>query len=122
MFTIFPQHTTDNSASLLILSDKGGRSLLKLVILLKLLKVFPRVPDVDQDGLGRDVTVGQDDHHVGVGREDVNEGGEVRVPHFHRLEVCCQLAAAQFELFDYIADLLESVNVPVLVPLSVRDH
>ena len=100
MSTISPQHPTILHYK--NLSDKSGRSLLKLIIFLQLLKVFPRIPDVDEDGLGRDVTVGQDDHDVGVGREDVNKRGEVGVPHFHRLEIGCQLAAAEFELLDDI--------------------
>lgn len=36
--------------------------------------------------------VGHDDHDVGVGGEDVNEGGKVGVPHFHALERRRQLA------------------------------
>ena len=120
MITIFPQHPTIVQHK--NLSDKGGWSLLKLIIFLEFLKVFPRVPDVDEDSLGRDVTVGQDDHHVGVGCEDVNKGGEVGVPHFHRLEIGCQLAAAEFELLDDVGDLLEPVHVSVLVSLGVGDH
>ena len=68
------------------------------------------------------MTVGQDDHHVGVGREDVDKRGEIGVPHFHRLEIGCQLAAAEFELLDDVGDLLKSVHVTVLIPLGVRDH
>ena len=82
----------------------------------------PLSPDVDEDGLSRDVTVGQDDHHVGVGREDVDKRGEIGVPHFHRLEIGCQLAAAEFELLDDVGDLLKPVHVSVLVPLGVGDH
>ena len=68
------------------------------------------------------MTVGQDDHHVGVGREDVDKRGEIGVPHFHRLEIGCQLAAAEFKLLDDVGDLLKPVDVPVLVPLGVGDH
>ena len=40
-------------------------------------------------GVGGVLTYGgvrHDDHDVGVGGEDVDEGGEVGVPHFHTLE------------------------------------
>lgn len=57
--------------------------------------------------------VRQDDHDVGVGGEDIDEGGEGRVAHLHALERCCHLAAAQLELFDNVADLLEAVNITV---------
>ena len=79
-------------------------------------------PDVDQDGFCWDVTIREDHHHIRVGREDVNEGGEVWVPHFHGLEVSRQFAAAEFELLDDVGNLLEPVHVSVLVPLGVGYH
>ena len=43
MSTISPQHPTILHYK--NLSDKSGRSLLKLIIFLQLLKVFPRIPE-----------------------------------------------------------------------------
>lgn len=37
--------------------------------------------------------VGHDDHHVGVGREEVDERRKLIVAHLHALEVCCRFAA-----------------------------
>ena len=42
--------------------------------------------------------------------------------HLHALEARRQLAAAQLELLDDVADLLEAVHVLVRRPLAVRDH
>ena len=66
--------------------------------------------------------VGHDDHHVCVGREDVDEGCEARVVYFHALEGGGQLTAAQLELFDDVTDLLEPVHVSVGLSLAVRYH
>lgn len=55
---------------------------------------FGRVPRA-VEGSHRLLTnggVGHDDHDVGVGGEDVDEGCKVGVPHFHALERRCQLA------------------------------
>ena len=52
---------------------------------LQLLEVFARVADIDERGRRRNGRVGHYDHHVSVGREDVDEGGETRVLHFHRV-------------------------------------
>ena len=72
--------------------------------------------------LRTDGRVGHYDHDVGVGGEHVDERGERRVAHLHRLERGRDLAAAQLELLDDVADLLEPVHISVLLPLAVRDH
>lgn len=89
---------------------------------LQLLKVFPSIPDVDESGCrcweeqrkaclkgpfwfplhgygwkrsNLPLTNGgvwHDDHDVGVGGKDVNEGCKVGVAHFHALERRCQFA------------------------------
>lgn len=42
-----------------------------------------------------DASVGEDDHDVGVGGEEVNVGAEDRVAHLHALELRLRLAAAE---------------------------
>ena len=40
---------------------------------------YQKLPDVDHDGFTRNLTVGDDDHDVGVGGEHVDKCGEIRV-------------------------------------------
>lgn len=69
-----------------------------------------------------DVLVRHDHHDVRVRGEEVDEGREVRVAHFHALKLRLGLAAAQFELLDDVADLLEAVGVTMVCVRGVRDH
>lgn len=57
------------------------------------------------------VRVRHDDHYVGIGSEYVNESSKTRIPDFHALKLSLQLATAQFELFDNVADLLKPVHI-----------
>ena len=64
--------------------------------------------------------VGYDDHDVSIGREQVNDDRVVGVFDLHRLKRRIKLAAAQLELFDYVADLLEALQVIVVLFEAVR--
>lgn len=71
--------------------------------------------------LRTDIGVGHDDHDVGVGGQQLDEGGEARVPHLHRLELRCRFAATQLELLDDVADLLEAMLIAVFDAGGARD-
>ena len=45
---------------------------------------WQKLPDVDHDGFTRNLTVGDDDHDVGVGGEHVDKCREVRVADLRR--------------------------------------
>lgn len=86
---------------------------------LQLLKVLAGVADVDERsrrGYGR---VRHNHHDIGVGGEDIDESSEVGVSHLHALEGGGQFTAAQLELLDDVADLLEPVCVSLLPALVV---
>jgi hypothetical protein len=54
--------------------------------------------------------VGHNDHYVGVGREDVDESGEVLVLDFHGVELSGEFGAGQLELLYYVRHLLEALR------------
>ena len=66
-----------------------------------------------------DRIVRHDDHDIRVGGEEVNEGREIRITNLHSLKLCLCLAAAQLELLDNVADLLEAVDIAVVCVSSV---
>ena len=66
--------------------------------------------------------IGHDHHDVSVGRETFDVAGEQRVSNLHAVERSRHLATAQLELFDDVADLLESVGIVMLLPLAVTYH
>lgn len=88
----------------------------------QLLKMPPGVSDVDESGSRRYRRVRHDHHDVGVRCKHINKGCKVRVAHFHALERCCQLTAAELELLDDVTDLLEAMRVALLFTLVMRDH
>ena len=45
---------------------------------------YQKLPDVDHDGFTRNLTVGDDDHDVGVGGEHVDKCREVRVANLRK--------------------------------------
>ena len=81
------------------------------------LEVLPRIADVELRRHWVDIGAADDDHDVRVGREDIDEGREARVPDLHALKLRLGLPAAQLELLDDVADLLEPVRVE---PVRIR--
>ena len=69
-----------------------------------------------------DRRVRHDDHYISVGCKNINECSKRGVSDLHALERGCQLAAAQLELFDDVADLLKPVHILVGLALTVGDH
>lgn len=74
--------------------------------------LFPLVTLLHAPAL-TDIWVRHNDHYVGVGGEDINERSKARIPDFHALELCLQLATAQLELLHDVADLFKPVDVRV---------
>lgn len=89
---------------------------------LQLFKVFSGIADVDQSSCRRNGWIRHHDHDVSVGCEYVNESSKVRVPHFHTLERGSQLATAQLELLNNVADFLKSVGISLFFTLIMRNH
>ncbi len=69
-----------------------------------------------------DRRIGYNDHDVCVRSEDVDKRGKRRVSHLQTLKRGGHLAAAELELLDDVADLLEAVDVVVRLALAVRYH
>jgi hypothetical protein len=62
------------------------------------------------------------DHDVGRRGELINKAGELGIPDHHGLELVVGLDAAELELLDDVADLLEPVHVLVADRVKVGDH
>lgn len=66
-------------------------------------------------GHGRlNLSIGNNDHHVGVGRESINVGLESGVSHLHGLKLRLGLATTQLELFDDITNFLKPMGIVLL--------
>merc|ERR1719158_415003 len=87
-----------------------------------ILKMLPRVADVDEDGFRRNLTIRQYYHHVCVSSEHINKGRKVGISNLHTLKMCCKFGTAKFELFNYVRYFLKSVDISVLMSLCMRNY
>src|SRR5205085_572929 len=84
-------------------------------------KVFPGISNVNQRCCRRNGGVTGNHHDICVGSENINEGSKERIFNFHRLKLCCQLGATEFELFDNVGYFLKTMNVPMMTTLAVAN-
>ena len=62
-----------------------------------------------------------DHQDVSIGSEAFDVGRKLGVSDFDAVERGCNLAAADLELFDDVADLLETMDVGMVLPLAVAN-
>tara|TARA_B110000305_G_C18806129_1_gene344870 strand:+ start:101 stop:364 length:264 start_codon:yes stop_codon:yes gene_type:complete len=81
--------------------------------------MLPRTEDIDSCRSRLNVWIAHDNHYIRVVGELVNERTKQTVLDLHPLELSLGLPAAQFELLNNIADLLEPVCVEIRLGVVV---